>query len=221
MTLGATLIVVPVLRRPHRVAPLVASVRDNTPEAHRLLFVASPTDRAEIEAINAAGAEVLVMSADHRRGDYAKKINAAAAASTEPYVFTGADDLRFRAGWLTAALDKMADGAGVVGTNDLGSPRVIAGEHSTHSLVARWYIDLGTIDEPGKIFHEGYWHEFVDDELVETAKRRGAYAHADDSHVEHLHPAWGKAQRDALHAQFAQRMAFGRRVYNRRRHLWT
>jgi hypothetical protein len=48
---------------------------------------------------------------------------------------------------------------------------VIRGEHSTHPIIVRSYIEgQGAIDEPGKALHEGYWHNFVDDELIGTAR---------------------------------------------------
>lgn len=218
---GATLVVVPVLNRPHRVAPLIASLASATPEPHRLVFVCTDSDGPEIDAVTAAGAERLAIPANSI-GDYAMKINHAYRHSGEPFLFTGADDLDFRPGWLTAALAKMADPAvGVVGTNDMGSPRVIAGEHSTHSLVRRSYVDeFGTIDEPRKVLHEGYAHEFVDDEFVQTAMHRGAWAFAGESLVEHLHPCWGKAPSDPMYALQRRRMHQGRKIFARREQLW-
>lgn len=137
-------------------------------------------------------------------------------------MFLGADDLRFHPGWLEAAKAELDVGVGVVGTNDLGSPRVMRGAHSTHSLVTREYADVfGTIDRPGRVLHEEYPHEFVDDELVATAKFRGAWRFASKARVEHLHPSWGKAPMDALYALQADRMSVGRRIYRRRSRMWT
>ena len=219
---GATLIIVPVLNRPHRVAPLVESITANTPERHRVVFVCTPGDRNETEEVAGSGCDWFVMPCANDRGDYAKKINAAYSRSTEPFLFLAADDLAFHPGWLAAALAKMTEGVCVVGTNDLGSARVMAGEHSTHSLVRRSYADNpGTIDEQGKVLHEGYWHEYVDDEFVKTAIARGVFAHAMDSVVEHLHPCWGKAPLDDLYAMQRMRMKHGRRVFWRREHLWS
>jgi hypothetical protein len=56
---------------------------------------------------------------------------------------------------------------------------------------------------------------------VQTAIYRNAWAFAFDSHVEHLHPAWGKAPSDEMYERQAVRMRAGRRVFNRRRRLWT
>ncbi len=213
-------ILVPVLRRPHRVAHLLASAKAATPSA-RVLFIASPGDEAEHDAVRAAGGDLLVIARPHGPGDYAAKINAGHRHTTEPLLFLGADDIDFHPGWFEAAVARMTGPAGVVGTNDLGNDRVMRGEHATHSLVSRFYADRGTIDEPGKVLHEGYPHEFVDDEFVATAKYRGAWAFASDAVVEHLHPLWGKAPTDDLYDAHAERMRLGRRVYQRRCRLWT
>lgn len=218
----ATVIIVPVLRRPHRVEPVLDSIEAATPGPHRVVFVASPDDHSEQAAVRAAGADLLVLDEPPTGGDYARKINAAHRASNEPLLFLGADDLAFHPGWLERAQARLdTPGVHVVGTNDLGNSRVVAGEHATHSLVTRWYVDHhGTIDEPGKVLHEGYEHEFVDDEFVATAKKRAAWAFAADSIVEHLHPLWGKAPTDPLYDDQARRMRIGRRLYRRRSHLW-
>lgn len=216
------LVIVPVLRRPHRAVLVAESLAKATPQPHRLLFVASPGDTAEHEAVRATGADLLVIDEPPMPGDYARKVNAAYRSSTEPLLFLGADDLEFHPGWLKAAVWKLTNGIGVVGTNDLGNPRVMAGLHATHSLVTRRYADdFGTIDRPGEILHEGYHHEYVDDELVGTAKRRGAWAFAAESIVEHLHPHWAKAPTDPLYAAQAQRMRASRELFQRRRRLWT
>jgi hypothetical protein len=142
-------------------------------------------------------------------------------ASDEPLIFTGACDLAFHVGWLEACERRIDAGAQVVGTNDLGNPRVIAGDHSTHTLMTRAYASLPCIDgSPGPLF-EGYRHEQLDDELVGTAKARGVYAHADDAHVEHLHPNWGKAPTDATYDAQTERMRADRGLFRRRRRLWT
>lgn len=212
-------IIVPMLGRPHRVEPLLASIEAATPEPHRVVFVATPGDPAET-AIRDAGHQPLLVKYE-KKGDYARKIQAGIDATTEPLIFTGADDLQFHPGWLPAARAAMTDGIGVVGTNDLCNPRVIRGEHATHFLVARWYVQLGTIDQPGVLFHHGYRHEYTDDELVGTARRRGAWAFSPDSIVEHLHPMGGKTPMDVLYAQQGMRLNASRALYQRRRRLWT
>lgn len=195
------------------------------PASSRVLFVASPSDHEELRELDRQHADYLVMEQDHERGDYARKINAGYRTTKEPLIFTGADDLLFHDGWFEAACAYLGPSqwgpfVGVIGTNDLGSPRVLAGYHSTHSLVTRDYADFGTIDQKQAIYHEGYAHQFVDDELVKTAMARGAFAMAMDSHVEHIHPHWGKAESDPIYDMADPWLAEGQELFRRRNRLW-
>ena len=111
-------------------------------------------------------------------------------------------DVHFYPGWLDQALAAAAPGPyHVVGTNDCGNPRVIAGEHATHMLIRRAYIDEvgASWDGPGIVAHEGYRHWAVDDEIVTAAKQRGVWAMALGSKIEHMHPMWGKAEDDKIY----------------------
>jgi hypothetical protein len=213
---------VPVLRRPHRPAPLLESIDKATPAgAWRLLFLGSPGDEAEHEAIYAAGGELLVIDEPNAPGDWSRKINAGYRATTEPLMLLGGDDIAFRPGWLEAAQAKMVGRVGVVGTFDCHNRRVLAGEHSTHPVVARWYADRhGTIDQAGQVVHEGYAHNWTDNELVETAKSRRAWAFARDSVVEHNHPLWGRAETDDVYELGQSRFHEDRQLFMRRRRLW-
>lgn len=219
MSSGPVLIVVPVLDRPHRVGPLLESIEAATPEPHRVLFACTAGMDAELAAVRDAGADYFAIP--HQRGDYARKINhAISAESDEPLIFCAADDLHFHEGWLPAATAKLTEEVGVVGTNDLGNRRVMKGRHATHSLVTRDYAEQGLIDGRPGLLCEMYWHEYVDDELVATAKHRNAWSFAADSIVEHLHPDWGKAPMDDSYAQQKERMRVGFRTYQRRSRLW-
>lgn len=209
-------VVVPMLRRAGLVPRLVGSLADSTDRA-RVLFVVTDTDRDVLAAVRQHDHVVVT---PRLRGDYAHKINTGVAASDEPLIFTGAIDLRFHAGWLDACLAKMSGGVQVVGTNDLANGRT-ARHHSTHTLVARGYVLRGLIDGRPGLLCEDYLHEFVDDELVGTAKSRGVYAHAADAVVEHLHPMVGKADWDDTYLLMNRRMARDRGLFNRRSALWT
>ncbi|MGE0138651.1 MAG: glycosyltransferase family 2 protein [Ilumatobacteraceae bacterium] len=214
-------ILVPMLGRAHRIVPLVESIERSTTVDHETLLILSPSDLEVREKAAELGVNFVVMDADYPRGDYARKINYGASITSTDWVFTGADDLEFHPGWFESCMAARRATTGFIGTNDLGSQRVMDGKHSTHSLVARWYVELGTIDEPGKIYHEGYWHEYCDDEAVQTARSRGMFRSARGAHVEHLHYVWGKAPNDALYARARERMAVGKRLYDERKHLWN
>lgn len=210
-------LLIPMLGRPHWVDPLVESIRATC--SGRILFGLTPGDDAVYAAVGAAGCEWFEIP--HMPGDYARKINTGYRMSTEEHIFVGAGDLLFHPGWYEAACAALAPGIGVVGTNDLGSPRVMNGQHATHSLVTREYADLGSIDRPREILHEGYWHEFCDDELVGTAKKRGAWAFAADSYVKHRHPNWcPDVPMDEVYAKQAVRMRASRALYARRMRKW-
>lgn len=215
---------IPVLERPHRVEPLVdslAAAQHPDVPAHAV-FICSPGDLEEIDAVELAGARLLVADWEPGRGDYAKKMNHAWRHTGDEWVFFAADDVVFRAGWLEAALAAHeATGACVIGTNDLGNAKVMAGRHSTHTLVHRDYQECGTIDDGTVILHEGYWHNWVDNELVETAEWRGTFAAAPDSHVEHLHPFWHKARPDDTYARGQEHYTEDRNLFQQRRRLWA
>jgi hypothetical protein len=208
-------VLVPMLGRPHHVAPLLESIRATC--AARVLFLLTPGDTEVEEAVADEEHDFI----DWQSGDYGRKINHGIRTTTEEHIFTGASDLRFHPGWYEKAVAKLAPGIGVVGTNDLGNRRTAVGFHATHMLVTRAYVEeFGTVDEPGKFYHEGYPHELVDDEAVGTAKSRGAYAHAVDSIVEHLHPLWGKGEWDETYAAIPERIRIGQRLFKERRPMW-
>lgn len=209
-------ILVPVLRRPHRVQPLLASIAAATPEPHRVLFITDHDDQEERAAVAAAGGEELVA-----RGSYARKINAGIRATREPLIFLGADDLTFQPGWLAAALEQITAGAHVVGVNDLIERRPGRDGHATHFLITRNYARRPTIDgRPGPLC-ELYDHSFVDDELIATATRRSAYAYAPGAHVRHEHPMNGTAPDDDTYRRGRARFRDDRRLHQRRSRLWT
>jgi hypothetical protein len=214
-------ILIPVLGRPQNAQKVVDSIHANTVVPHTCIFICSRGDHAEIEACKATKVPVLLCDEDR----YAVKINKGATweyrDTPHELLFLAADDLAFHRDWDRAAIDEYhASGRPVIGTNDLGNKTVMAGEHATHSLVHRSYIEAGTIDEPGKLLHEGYRHNFCDTEFVDTAKSRGAFTFAFESHVEHLHPFWQKGPDDLIYRKGRRTFPADRRTYYSRRPLW-
>ena len=212
---GSDLVVlIPALSRPQNVAPVFSSIVATAPAA-RVLFLCDPGDEAQIEAVRRTDADL-----DLDGGNYAAKINRGIRLTGEPLIFTGADDLHFRDGWLDACRQRL-DRAEVIGTQDLCNQRTMRGEHSTHFLVTRDYAERGQIDgEPG-LLCEGYAHNCVDDELIATATARGVYAFADDAIVEHHHPLNGTAPLDPTYVKGTALIRQDRRLFRIRRHLWA
>jgi hypothetical protein len=191
-------VLVPVLGRPEHAASFMASLRASTGLAH-VYAVCQGDDPDTAAAWLDAGAEVLESG---EQTSFAAKANLGYSKTSEPWVLLVGSDVHFYPGWLDQALAAAAPGgAHVVGTNDCGNPRVIAGQHATHMLIRRSYIDEAgaSWDGPGVVAHEGYRHWAVDDEIVTAAKQRGVWAMALASKVEHLHPYFGKGEMDDVY----------------------
>lgn len=218
-------VIVPVLGRPQNAGPVADSFHANQTIDGTLIFVCTPGDTAEIAACWETDAVVIEHDEPVGPGDYAKKIQAGYRYSDDEYLLLGADDLRFHKGWDVAVLEIAAEfDVGVVGTNDNANPTVKAGLHSTHPVVRRCYIDTygGSVGEPGQVYHEGYDHQFVDNELVQTAISRGCYAHCHDAVVEHLHPIYSRdVKRDATYAKGQARGREDRRLFEARSRAWV
>lgn len=212
----SVVILVPVLGRPGNVAPLLDSIARVTRTAWRTLFIVDPGDTAERDAVAAAEGEQLVCS-----GSYARKINYGIRATTEPLIFLAADDLHFQPRWLDEACARLTPPVQVVGVNDCIRRRHSRRGHATHFLMTRDYANQPTIDgQPGPLY-QGYAHNFVDDELIATARKRGVYAYAPESVVEHRHPMMGTAPDDDTYQRGRARFDRDRRLHQERISLWT
>jgi hypothetical protein len=203
-------VLIPVLGRPERAQIVADSIRISSDRAHRILFLCSPDDPHEVSAYERTGAEVVVVPWSAGAGDFARKTNEGLYLTLEEFVFCGADDLTFCAGWDVEALAVAdATGAGVIGTWDGANPLVMKGRHSTHSLVRRSYAeDPGAIWGSPGIYYEGYDHQCVDNELVEVAQVRGEWAFASDARVLHHHPIYDSTV--AMDATYKKALAGGR-----------
>lgn len=186
-----------------------------------MLFLLSPNDKEELAAVRAVGAWHVIVPWKTGPGDYAKKINFGVRMTTSDWLFTGADDLKFHPGWLRACLNlHIKSGALVIGTNDLMNPSVVRGMAATHSLVHRSYVERAVIDSPGDLLCEEYFHNCVDSELVDFARRNQTFAAARTAHVEHLHPTWKRAPDDPVYRKGRLHHGRDRKLFARRRQLW-
>lgn len=207
-------VLVPVLHRPRNVEPFMQTLLASTGLA-TAWFICDRDDKIEQDEVLRCGGRVLKCD-----GTFAEKANYAygKVSPAAPWVFLAGDDVQFRPGWLDHALF-MADayGAEVVGTNDLGNPRVTRGDHATHMLVRRSYVDEvgASVDGPGSLCGP-YGHWFVDDELVGLAQRRGVWQMALGSVVEHMHPYWNKGVTDAVYEKGAASAEADRVLFEQR-----
>lgn len=192
-------VIVPVLNRPQNAEPFMRSLRASTGLATAYVM-ADRDDTATINAWLAAGAKVFPKDYG-APGTFAQKLNAGYEETSEAWLVMVGDDVRFHPGWLDHAQASAGERFHVVGTNDLTNPRVTSGEHATHLLIRRSYVDeMGASWDGPKIVAHDYQHWYVDDEIVTAAKQRGVWAMSLASVVEHLHPAWGKGEPDAVYA---------------------
>ena len=175
-------VLIPTLRRAQRIAPIVANLRAVSPQV-RVVFVVE--EQESYDAATKAGAEAVWNT---RAKSYAGAINSGFEQTDGEWVFTGADDLEWREGWLSALAPLMKQYS-VMGTNDLHADHVMRGDDATHMAVKREYINAlgGTASfEPGRVMWEGYEHYFCDPELVNMARWRGVWSPCLESHVAHF-----------------------------------
>ncbi len=82
------------------------------------------------------------------------------------------------------------------------------------------YVELGTIDQSDAVYHDGYWHNFCDDELIQTARSRGMYRPS-LAVVEHLHPDRDRTLDDDTYALGRVHFHDDRRLFIHRSNLWA
>lgn len=187
-------ILVPTLGRAHVLKQLAENIADVTPPGrYQAIFVCDWEDRASSTILQRIGARIVYCN-----GTYPVKTNAGYRASSAALVVPTADDVVFHLGWYEAALEAFADDwVQVVGTRDL-TPITTDGSHSTMPILRCSYItNPGAVwGEPGKVFHEGYHHGWVETELWQLACHRGVARFIPESIIEHRHPDWGTRPAD-------------------------
>lgn len=186
-------VVIPAMKRPQNVAALVESFSATNDGTASLYYVCDPDDIDQIEAVKLNG---LVPLISDRGTSFASKVNDAYGKTTESFLFLCGDDVEFTPGWLEAAR-KLSDRYDVIGTNDseagrIRNPRVAAGVHADHFFVRRAYVDgVGaSLEGPGIVLFEGYYHFYTDMELIQLARARGVFSPCLDSVVIHHHPGY-------------------------------
>jgi glycosyltransferase involved in cell wall biosynthesis len=213
-------IIIPTFGRPSALASIVDNIRAVTRDPHQITFVAESHDPDTIAAVEQLG---LVPVVNTRTANYAGALNTGWLQSTADWLFTGADDLIWHVGWHDA-IGRLPRLCTVLGTNDLLNSAVAAGFHSTHSIVARSYLEEfgGVADEgPGSFYPECYDHNFCDTEFINTAKMRGRFRPCLDAVVEHLHVTTGKVEADETYLRSIRNYDADARMYDMRISVWS
>lgn len=210
MPTESTAILIPAMR-PDKVWDLYCNIEDTTPEPHTVWWAVD--SMRDFPTLSLLSPDSILVDGG---GTWGRRLNALFTLSTDPYIFTGADDVHFHPGWLTEAYRMMALVDGVVAVNDGLNPR------GTLALVSRRYIDeeSGCVDVPGVIIYPGYHHFFSETELFDTAESRGRFAYAAYSVVEHYHHVNGKAPDDWVYDLGRQTALKDEWIYNSRCHMW-
>lgn len=190
-------IIVPVMKRPKNASTFMESLKRHTDmDKVRVYAIADFADDATISAWEQMGAYVILAD----RGEtFAAKVNQGYEITCEPWLLFVGDDVIFHAGWHEAATATAGDGYSVIAIND--GTRDDLDELATHAMMRRSYIDdVGaSLEGPGTVAWQGYHHWCPDLEWSLLARDRGVYAAAHDSHVEHMHPNFGKADEDEVY----------------------
>lgn len=218
-------VLIPTLGRPDRLPALAENIAEATAHHGTTWFIIEAHDVDSYEVIRSLERFRAVPLINQGPPSYAGAINTGYRASSNPWLFAGADDLRFHPAWDRRALDVAFadDGIAVIGTNDLLNPYVAQGLHATHYLVRRSYLDEvgGQIDAgPGSFLNEVYGHNWVDTEFVGTARHRGVFRPCLESVVEHLHWSAGRMEQDATSAKTWAHVGEDEALFRSRCHLW-
>jgi hypothetical protein len=206
-------IIVPVLGRPEHAATFVGSLDHSGVEDHRVHVYPMCENQDDLSAWDRFGYGYL--GAGHT---FAEKVNYGYKLTDAEWVLLVGTDVKFHQGWIDRLEDvvRHMPEACVLGTKDLGNPRVTEGTHTCHPVISRAYIDQvgSSWDGPGVVCHE-YRHCFVDDEIVTVAKQRGVWSPT-KAVIEHMHPYWDKGEYDEVYQEGESWMEIDRFEWIRR-----
>lgn len=193
---------------------LLLSLRATTGLARPLLVL---DDQDHYEAVRSA--TTVEFDWVEQPGRFPVKLNAAYPHTKAPWIQFVGDDCSFHPGWLDHQQWVAGNyGGKVIGSVDLANLRVMRGEHATHWMIARDYIeDSGASwDGPGTLAHKGYTHWFVDDEVVAKAKAEGVFQMASGAVIEHHHPIATGEEPDEVYRRNDQYAAEDHKLFRRR-----
>ena len=190
-----TTIILPTLWRHDRLRWVHDNILDNSPEDVYVWYLVEQHDKDTISTTLSLPQSMTLVG---NYGTANKAINYGASMVKTPYFYIACDDLEFTPNWLENALAAMHNPP-----SHGPLPRVAATWNGIHEkgisgfLINTEYAkNPGGCDEPGKVFHEGYYHYYADSEFVAWAEKRGVYVFAHNSKVIHHNVSSGKYEPD-------------------------
>jgi len=206
-------IIVPTFKRASKLEAFTKNVHENTTVPHTLSFVTEPDDQPSIDEIKRLGENLIISEIP---GFHTGAANTGYLKTKEPYLIIANDDFNFHKDWDTLALKEFEGPIMVCGLNN-GN-----GHSGTIFLIKREYIEKqgGTFDEPNTVFYSGYHHCYVDDEMRNTALKRGVYSQCPESIVEHMHFSFNKSELDDTYKKAGSFLETDRELYYKRSVLW-
>ncbi len=205
---------IPTFYRPQNLTELILSYESTTQDEDvEIYFTVAEDDNETKTLLDQFGYRYHEDSGDIR---FVKRIQYMFENTTNEWFLTGADDIIFHPRWLAAAKIYL-DEYSVISFNDLCNPNL----PGTNFLIWRQYIDIysGVIDSPRTVFNQDYFHNFCDNELVETARSRNAFVQCEGV-IEHMHPTINKSEWDNGYQIARDHWDDDASLYNQRRSLW-
>lgn len=216
MTLG---IYLPTYGRPKKLKSVAQNIEQATKSPFKLYWGVEPFDRESILAAKDTGHPVIL---NEGKATYSDALQTIYEQTSEPIFFFANDDFLFLDDWDEEPLKKMeADkGMGVLGVSD-GNPQT---GYTAISFIRRSYIEgqSGVIDMPNRVLYP-YNHNYVDNELTETAQFRGVWGFCSAPCIEHQHPSFtwlGDFETDETYIRNNLKDAEDNELFHSRRHLW-
>jgi len=210
-----TAILIPSLNRPKNLERVLLNIRYTTPEPHRTYVMISKDD-IDSQRICRGHSAIFWTDSDSDLQYFVPRIQALFEKTSEPWIFTGSDDIVYPYGWLTNCFSVADSGTKIICPNDGHNPK------GTNFLVDREYImtEGGNWDTPGYVYHPSYRHNRSDDEMVNVALYRKIYTRAMDVLIESTHPSWGNAPNDSTYERVALVSAADEALFQSRAPLW-
>ena len=213
-------IYIPTYGRPHKLKSVADNIKENTHNLYKLYWCVEENDRESILAAKDTDAEVIFNTG---KPCYSDALQSIYEVTDEGIFFWGNDDFYFLKDWDKLPVEKMKENPniGVLGVHD-GNPQT---KYHTISFIRRKYIEeqSGVIDIPNRVLYP-YNHNFVDDELSNTAIKRGVWDYCDAPCIQHQHHSFkwlGDFPHDETYAKNDKGFVDDLRTYNDRIHLWS